>query len=217
MIEDVEGVAAQFQLEAVFPPDVEALGQSGIEVSEIFPHLATCVDELAVVRSMVANFTEHANANLFLHTGSNQQGKPSLGSWVTYGLGSENQDLPGYNVFRNGVNPEAPIIAAEAVWQYSHHVLAGLISHRGPICTVANWSGQWPGLVGMLNLNGSLTKAGVKYATLWSEDFSQDAFGEKLGDWLKNGKVSVERSLAQGWLNGEDECTTWDAREGSRR
>ena len=49
-----------------------------------------------------------------------------------------------------------------------------LTTHRGPILTVANWSGQWPGLVGMLNLNGSLTKAGVTYSTLWSEDFTDD-------------------------------------------
>jgi hypothetical protein len=61
-----------------------------------------------------------------------------------------------------GLDPETPLIVAEAVWQYSHHLLAGLISHRAPILTVANWSGTWPGLVGMLNLNGSLTKAGVK-------------------------------------------------------
>jgi hypothetical protein len=58
-----------------------------------------------------------------------------------------------------GLDADAPIIVAEAVWQYSHHVFAGLTSHRGPILTVANWSGQWPELVGMLNLNGSLTKA----------------------------------------------------------
>ena len=55
-----------------------------------------------------------------------------------------------------GLDPDARLIVAEAVWQYSHHVLAGLTSHRGPILTVANWSGQWPGLVGMLNLNGKL-------------------------------------------------------------
>src|SRR5207302_11038045 len=61
-----------------------------------------------------------------------------------------------------GVDPKAPLIVAEAVWQYSHHLLSGLISHQGPILTVANWSGTWPGLVGMLNLNGSLTKSGVK-------------------------------------------------------
>ncbi len=86
------------------------------------------------------------------------------------------------------IHPKAPIIVAEAVWQYSHHVLSGLISHRGPILTIANWSGQWPGLVGMLNLNGSLTKAGVKYSTLWSEDFSDSKFRKGLRKWLETGK-----------------------------
>src|SRR5713101_4804359 len=76
----------------------------------------------------------------------------------------------GMEVFRK-LDPNAPLIVAECVWQYSHHLLAGLLTHRGPILTVANWSGTWPGLVGMLNLNGSLTKAGVKYSTLWSEQF----------------------------------------------
>ncbi len=87
------------------------------------------------------------------------------------------------------LDPEAPLIVAEAVWQYSHHVLAGLISHRGPILTVANWSGTWPGLVGMLNLNGSLTKAGVRYSTLWSENFTDDLFLDGLATWLKTGVV----------------------------
>ena len=66
----------------------------------------------------------------------------------------------GMDVFTK-IDPEAPLIVAEAVWQYSHNVFAGLKSHRGPILTVANWSGQWPGLVGMLNLNGCLHKGGV--------------------------------------------------------
>ena len=66
----------------------------------------------------------------------------------------------GMAVFRD-LNPAQPLIVAESVWQYSHHLLAGLMTHQGPILTVANWSGQWPGLVGMLNLKGSLTKAGV--------------------------------------------------------
>lgn len=95
----------------------------------------------------------------------------------------------GLKVFQN-IDPDAPLIVAEAVWQYSHHVLAGLTTHRGPILTVANWSGQWPGLVGMLNLNGSLTKAGVKYSTLWSETFTDDYFRKKLRDWLRTGKCS---------------------------
>jgi hypothetical protein len=89
-----------------------------------------------------------------------------------------------------GLDPVAPLIVAEAVWQYSHHVLGGLLTHRGPILTVANWSGQWPGLVGMLNLNGSLTKAGVKYSTLWSENFEDDYFRRGLAGWLKTGVVT---------------------------
>jgi L-fucose isomerase-like protein len=95
----------------------------------------------------------------------------------------------GMDVFAK-IDPDAPLIVAEAVWQYSHHVLHGLIAHRGPILTAANWSGQWPGLVGMLNLNGSLTKAGVKYSTLWGEDFGDAAFRRKLHKWLRTGRVA---------------------------
>ena len=94
----------------------------------------------------------------------------------------------GLEVFKS-IDPSAPLIVAEAVWQYSHHVLAGLMSHNGPILTAANWSGTWPGLVGMLNLNGSLTKAGVKYSTVWGEDFSNDHFRKSLQKWLNTGKI----------------------------
>ena len=89
----------------------------------------------------------------------------------------------GMEVFR-AIPDDAPLIVVEVVWQYSHHILHGLYTHRGPILTVANWSGQWPGLVGMLNLNASLTKAGVRYSTLWSEDFTDDAFLGGLRAWL---------------------------------
>jgi hypothetical protein len=99
----------------------------------------------------------------------------------------------GMDVFR-GIPREAPVVVAEAVWQYSHHLLAGLRSHRGPILTVANWSGQWPGLVGMLNLNGSLTKAGVEYGTLWSETFEDDWFCSRLRRWIDTGRVSHDES-----------------------
>ncbi len=95
----------------------------------------------------------------------------------------------GMEVFR-GIDPEAPLIVVEAVWQYSHHLLHGLFTHKGPILTVANWSGQWPGLVGMLNLNGSLTKAGVRYSTLWSEDFTDEFFLSGLRTWLAEGAVT---------------------------
>jgi hypothetical protein len=99
----------------------------------------------------------------------------------------------GMDVFQT-IAPDAPLIVAEAVWQYSHHVLAGLRDHRGPILTVANWSGQWPGLVGMLNLNGSLTKMGVSYSTLWSEDFTDDFFRRGLRQWLQEGRITHDTS-----------------------
>ncbi len=99
----------------------------------------------------------------------------------------------GMEVFRN-IPKEAPLVVVEAVWQYSHHLLHGLYSHEGPILTVANWSGQWPGLVGMLNLNGSMTKAGIKYNTLWSVDFTDEFFLKGLERWL-NGQ-DVEHDLS---------------------
>jgi hypothetical protein len=98
----------------------------------------------------------------------------------------------GLKVFAR-LDPTAPMIVAEAVWQYSHHVLGGLLTHRGPILTVANWSGRWPGLVGILNLNGSLTKAGVNYSRLWSDSFDDDYFITGLARWLKTG-VTTHRT-----------------------
>lgn len=99
----------------------------------------------------------------------------------------------GMDVFRN-IPSDVPLIVAESVWQYTHHVLAGLTTHQGPILTVANWSGQWPGLVGMLNLNGSLTKAGVVYSSLWSENFDDNFFEQGLAEWLETGAVKHDLS-----------------------
>src|SRR5262245_17123139 len=73
-------------------------GACGLSVSDLFPHVGRCADDLAVVRSMVTNFPEHTNANYFFHSGHGQQGRPSMGAWVTYGLGSECRDLPGFVV-----------------------------------------------------------------------------------------------------------------------
>lgn len=87
------------------------------------------------------------------------------------------------------VDRQLPVIVAESVWQYSHHVLPGLLMHKGPILTVANWSGQWPGLVGMLNLNGGLTKARRNYSSLWSETFEDEFFLSGLRQWLEAGSV----------------------------
>jgi hypothetical protein len=99
----------------------------------------------------------------------------------------------GMDVFKS-IPPDAPLIVAVAAWQYSYHVLAGLRDHRGPILTIANWSGQWPGLVGLLNLNGSLTKMGVKYSTIWSEDFKDEFFLNGIRQWINEGTIVHDTS-----------------------
>lgn len=103
----------------------------------------------------------------------------------------------GMDVF-TGIDPEANLVFATAAWQYTHHVLPGLRSHRGPILTVANWSGQWPGLVGLLNLNGSLVKAGVKFNTIWSERFNDEYFLRGLREWIGKGSVTHDLSHVRG-------------------
>src|ERR1700704_2982302 len=71
-------------------------GQSGIPVSDLFPNVATCADDLCVIRSMVGDGVDHGAAMLQLHTGVFSFKRPSMGSWILYGLGSENPDLPGF-------------------------------------------------------------------------------------------------------------------------
>jgi hypothetical protein len=95
----------------------------------------------------------------------------------------------GMDVFMR-IHPEARLVFATAAWQYSHHVLPGLRGHKGPILTVANWSGQWPGLVGLLNLNGSLIKAGTAFSSIWSKEFKDAFFVNALGEWLREGKIT---------------------------
>ncbi len=87
------------------PWDFRQYGESGIWVSDLFPHVAKHVDDLCVIKSMVSPFPEHTAANYFLHTGSGLQGRPSMGAWVGYGLGSENQELPGFIVLNGGLIP----------------------------------------------------------------------------------------------------------------
>ena len=77
-------------------------GKCGAELSELLPHLATVVDDLAMVKSMHTDAFNHAPGQIFMNTGSQMFGRPSIGSWVTYGLGSESQNLPGFVVFSTG-------------------------------------------------------------------------------------------------------------------
>ena len=98
----------------------------------------------------------------------------------------------GMDVFA-GIDRDAPVIVAEAVWQYSHHVLPGLRRHRGPILTVANWDGTWPGLVGMLNINASLTKMGRAYSTIWGEDLTDRLRRQAIAALDRDGRDRARR------------------------
>ncbi len=109
------------------------------------------------------------------------------------GHGFLDSQRAGLEAFKN-IPSDAPLIVAEAVWQYSHHVLAGLRTHRGPILTIANFSGEWPGLVGLLGLNGGLTKMGKEYSTIWSVDFTDEWFRAGLKEWVETGHITHDAS-----------------------
>lgn len=87
------------------PFEFKQYGQSGATVSELFPHVASCIDDICLIRSMVSNHSEHTAANYFIHSGSGFQGRPSMGAWVNYGLGSESENLPGFLVLESGLIP----------------------------------------------------------------------------------------------------------------
>ncbi len=95
----------------------------------------------------------------------------------------------GIEIFRS-LEETRPIVVVLTTWQYSHHVLAGLVSHKGPILTVANFSGTWPGLVGLLNLNASLTKSGQRYSTCWSVSFDDAQFKSWINEWVNTKKIA---------------------------
>ncbi|MBL9121484.1 MAG: fucose isomerase [Phycisphaerae bacterium] len=104
----------------------------------------------------------------------------------------------GRDVFA-GIPKDAPLVVVESVWQYSQHVLIGLQHHRGPILILANWSGQWPGLVGALNLRGSLTKAGVRHSMLWAEDLADPLVRKRLREWVTKGRIRYDQSHVRGF------------------
>src|SRR5580704_10631546 len=96
------------------PWSFKQYGQCGTAVSELFPQISTCVDDLCVIRSMVADNINHNGACLQMNTGEQAFSRPSLGSWLLYGLGSENQDLPGFVV----ISPSQPAQGAP-LWSSS--------------------------------------------------------------------------------------------------
>ena len=84
-------------------------GESGLWISELFPHVAQHADELCVLRSMHTDIPEHVSGLLMMDIGANQPNRPSMGSWITYGLGTENADLPGFIVLSHRGHPERPV------------------------------------------------------------------------------------------------------------
>lgn len=108
-------------------------GQSGMWVSDLFPHIATCVDDIAVIRSMKADLPIHSTGVLLLHTGHNLAGRPSLGSWMSYGLGSENENLPGYVVLSFGHVPVGGMEALGSGFLPSNHEATIVRADGAPI------------------------------------------------------------------------------------
>ena len=117
-------------------------GQAGIEVSELFPHLTRVVDELTVVRSMVSEFPLHARGNIFLHTGRNIGGFPSLGSWITYGLGTETSNLPGYVLLHDGTVPPGGFENFSNGFLPATHQATGMLAEGAPVANIAPAGGD---------------------------------------------------------------------------
>jgi hypothetical protein len=132
----------------------------------------------------------HVRAAFARHGVAIRRGHPVDGS---RGHGFISSQRMGMDVFA-GLDRDTPLVVAEAVWQYSHHVLPGLRRHRGPILTVANWDGTWPGLVGMLNINASLTKMGRDYSTIWGEDLTDPFADTAIRTWIETGGVEHDTS-----------------------
>ena len=96
-------------------PSFQKHGECGMELSELLPHLATCVDEMCMIHSMHTDQFNHHPAQLILHNGRSELGRPTIGSWITYGLGTENQNLPGYVV----LTPTEPLTIGSPLWTSS--------------------------------------------------------------------------------------------------
>jgi len=141
------------------PWQFQQYGQCGAPVSDLFPHVAQCVDDLAIVRSMTSEFSEHTNANYFLHTGSGLQGRPSMGAWTGYGLGSENSDLPGFVVLNGGLIPVGgldnftngflPAIYQGSVFRTGAHAVANVTAWSRDLGSLTRWKARsattnWP-------------------------------------------------------------------------
>ena len=120
-------------------------GQSGAVFSNLLPHISTIADDITIIRSMKTDHFNHAPAQLFVHTGSQLPGRPSMGSWVTYGLGSENKDLPGFVVLTSGPNgPDAGNTLWSSGFLPTVHQGVQFRSRGDPVLYVSNPPGVSP-------------------------------------------------------------------------
>ena len=111
-------------------------GQSGLWISDLFPHIARQADDLCVLRSMTSTFPEHTSANYFLHSGIGLQGRPRMGAWVNYGLGSFNENLPGYVVLNGGQIPSGGLDNFGSGFLPATHQGSLLQAHGTPLANV---------------------------------------------------------------------------------
>ena len=148
--------------------------------------LTTNVKTWAMQQQVEAEFAAAVNA-------LGWQVKRAHGVDPATGHGFIDNQRRGMDIFAS-IPLDAPLVVVEAVWQYSHHVLSGLRDHTGPILVVANFAGDFPGLVGLLNLTASMTKAGIAHSSLWSKDFTDDWAIDQLKTWLATGEIVHDQS-----------------------
>jgi hypothetical protein len=118
-------------------------GKSGQEMCDLLPHLATVADDIAIVRSLFTDQFNHAPAQLFVHTGSPRLGRPSMGSWLSYGLGTENQNLPGFVVLISGTaNPDGGASLWGSGFLPTIHQGVQLRSQGDPVLFLSNPEGM---------------------------------------------------------------------------
>ncbi len=147
-------------------------GQSGMPISDLFPHIASCADELAVIHSMKADLPLHSTGVLFLHTGLNNAGRPSLGSWISYGLGSENRNLPSFVVLSFGVVPCGGMENFSSGFLPANHQATLFHAEGAPIDNLRPPAAQAPGsrpplMLGLLrDQNADFARAGGIESTI---------------------------------------------------
>lgn len=120
------------------PWEFQQHGESGIPISSLFPHVAKHADRLCVIRSMTSEFSEHTSANYFLHTGLGQIGRPSMGAWATYGLGTENDNLPGFVVLNGGLTPPGGLDNFASGFLPAKHQASLFASGKNPVANLTS-------------------------------------------------------------------------------